>query len=81
MFPTVLHHMLNAAEKNGFDHVISWQHHGRAFQVHQPEKFVNDIMPLYFRHTRFSSFQRQLSLYGFIRLTRKGEDRGAYYHE
>lgn len=38
-------------------------------------------MPQYFRQTRFSSFQRQLSLYGFLRLTRKGLDHGAYYHE
>jgi len=55
--------------------------HGRAFHVHLPEKFVVDVMPKYFRHTRLSSFQRQLSLYGFTRLARKGPDRGAYYHE
>ena len=33
------------------------------------------------RLDRFSSFQRQLSLYGFLRLTQKGPDRGAYYSE
>ena len=81
MFPTVLHHMLEDAEKLGFDDVVSWLPHGRAFHVHQPEKFVTDVMPKYFRHTRLSSFQRQLSLYGFTRLARKGPDRGAYYHE
>lgn len=81
MFPTVLHHMLEDAEKLGFDDVVSWLPHGRAFHVHQPEKFVTDVMPKYFRHTRLSSFQRQLSLYGFTRLAKKGPDRGAYYHE
>ena len=81
MFPTVLHHMLEDAETLGFHDVVSWQPHGRAFHVHQPEKFVKDVMPKYFRHTRLSSFQRQLSLYGFTRLARKGPDRGAYYHE
>jgi HSF-type DNA-binding len=30
---------------------------------------------------RFRSFQRQLCLYGFKRLTRKGPDSGSYYHE
>lgn len=59
MFPTVLHHMLDDAEKNGFSDVVSWQPHGRAFHVHQTEEFVKDVMPLYFRHTRFPSFQRQ----------------------
>ncbi|CAB9526851.1 Heat stress transcription factor [Seminavis robusta] len=81
MFPTVLHHMLDEAERQGFSHIVSWQPHGRAFHVHLPERFVAEVMPNYFRHTRLSSFQRQLSLYGFTRLARKGPDRGAYYHE
>jgi hypothetical protein len=57
MFPTVLHHMLDEAEKNRFNDIVSWQPHGRAFHVHQPDRFVKEVMPNYFRHTRFSSFQ------------------------
>jgi hypothetical protein len=34
----------------------------------------------YFKQSKLTSFQRQLNLYGFNRLTR-GLDRGAYYHE
>jgi hypothetical protein len=37
-------------------------------------------MPKYFRQSKLTSFQRQVNLYGFRRLT-AGQDRGAYYHE
>ena len=80
-FPVVLHEILEAAEEDGYADIISWQPHGRCFLVHSPERFVVEVMPRFFRQTRFSSFQRQLSLYGFLRLTRKGPDYSAYYHE
>jgi hypothetical protein len=80
-FPMVLHNMLNRAKSDKFEHIVSWQPHGRCFLVHDQERFVKDVMPMFFRQSRFSSFQRQLSLYGFLRLTQKNEDYSAYYHE
>jgi len=80
-FPAVLHNMLECAEADGYATIVSWQPHGRAFLVHDQSRFVSEVMPQYFRQTRFSSFQRQLSLYGFLRLTRKDRDHGGYYHE
>jgi hypothetical protein len=79
-FPVILHDMLERADKEGFSNIVSWQPHGRAFQVHDQAEFVSKVMLSYFRQTRFSSFQRQLSLYGFLRLTRRGADHGAYYN-
>lgn len=79
-FPLKLHAMLDQIEADGLGHVISWQPHGRAFLVHKPQEFVSHVMPTYFRQTKLTSFQRQLNLYGFCRLTRGSDNRG-YYHE
>jgi hypothetical protein len=79
-FPLKLHEMLDQIEADGLAGVISWQPHGRAFLVHKPAEFVSTVMPKYFRQTKLTSFQRQLNLYGFCRLTRGADNRG-YYHE
>mmetsp|Transcript_106394 Transcript_106394/g.307905 ORF Transcript_106394/g.307905 Transcript_106394/m.307905 type:complete len:331 (-) Transcript_106394:124-1116(-) len=78
-FPWKLHDMLDAMDREGDHSVVQWQPHGRAFMVHDPKKFVQAIMPHYFNQTKYASFQRQLNLYGFNRLSH-GKDKGAYYH-
>lgn len=79
-FPEKLHELITDAEANGNSDIISFFPHGRAFAVHNVERFKNEIMPKYFKQSRFSSFQRQLNLYGFSRIT-QGRDSGGYYHE
>mmetsp|Transcript_27296 Transcript_27296/g.42405 ORF Transcript_27296/g.42405 Transcript_27296/m.42405 type:complete len:453 (+) Transcript_27296:151-1509(+) len=85
-FPMKLHKMLtfvddNSCSSNSFlKDVVSWMPHGRSFCVHKPADFVEKIMPMFFKQTKWTSFQRQLNLYGFQRLTR-GLDAGTYYHE
>ncbi|CAE7794609.1 HSF2 [Symbiodinium microadriaticum] len=59
--------------------VVCWTERGLSFRVVDPEKFAEEVVPKYFRHTKMTSFQRQLNLYGFRRVT-KGEDTGSYYH-
>jgi hypothetical protein len=78
-FPLKLHDMLRHLEVDGHNHIISWQPHGRCFVVHKPREFVT-LLPKYFKLSKLASFQRQLNLYGFQRLTR-GRDRAGYYHE
>lgn len=44
-FPEKLYQMLNQIAEDGLDDVCSWQPHGRCFVVHQPERFVKEVMP------------------------------------
>jgi len=54
--------------------------HGRAFVVTKPQLFATNVLPRYFKQTKYLSFTRQLNLWGYKRITR-GLDAGAYYHE
>ena len=79
-FPLKLQILLKIAHNEGHDHIISWLPHGRAFGIHKPGLFEHEIMKRFFKQSQIASFQRQLNLYGFIRLS-SGSDKGAYYHE
>jgi len=80
-FPEKLHEMLDQESSDDpSSAIVSWLPHGRAFIVRRPKEFTSQIMPRYFRQTKLTSFQRQLNLYGFRRIT-QGADSGAYYHE
>lgn len=79
-FPEKLHRLLSEVETAGRSDVISFVANGRAFAIHKPDKFFKEIVPLYFRQSRLSSFKRQLNLYGF-ELINTGPARGGYYHE
>jgi HSF-type DNA-binding len=78
-FPMKLYEMIEQMESDGMSHVLSWQPHGRCFLVHEPHVFKKMVQN-YYKLSKIASFQRQLNLYGFQRLT-AGLDKGSYYHE
>lgn len=75
LFPAKLYEMLAAcscdakhdASLSDAGPAISWQPHGRAFMVHDKDRFISEVMPRFFRATKLRSFQRQLNLWGFHR--------------
>ncbi len=79
-FPIKLQIVLKVIEKVGQQHIVSWLPHGRSFMIHRPREFEDEVMGKFFKQTKLTSFQRQLNLYDFQRITH-GRDAGSYYHE
>jgi hypothetical protein len=79
LFPKQL---LEILSNDKFRNVIGWLHHGHAFAIKDTDTFASDIMPKFTRG-KLTSFQRQLNLYGFRKVT-KGDDCKAgklvYFH-
>lgn len=61
-------------------HVISWLPHGNGFVIHKKKTFANEVLPKYFKASKFTSFTRKLNRWGFSRVPR-GPETGSYYHK
>ncbi|XP_010263545.1 PREDICTED: heat shock factor protein HSF24-like [Nelumbo nucifera] len=55
-------------EDRSTDDMISWNDNGTTFVVWNPADFARDLLPNYFKHSNFSSFVRQLNIYGFRKI-------------
>ena len=73
-----IHEMLEAAETEGFQNIVSWLPNGRGFKIHNKKEFEESIMPRYFK-AKIQSFMRWLRAWGFERCV-QGKHRGSWYH-
>jgi len=48
--------------------IAAWSEEGDTFVVKQPDVFEKTIIPQFFKHSKFSSFVRQLNFYGFRKI-------------
>lgn len=78
-FPVKLFQMLEDLDETGYAHIASWSSDGKSLRVHDQKVFVDEVLPSYFRQSKYRSFQRQLYLYGFTRIV-DGPDQGYYSH-
>ncbi|GKY99988.1 hypothetical protein MPSEU_000952300 [Mayamaea pseudoterrestris] len=83
-FPRNLYDMLDIEsrlmqEDANHPKIIGWSETGRAFRIFDVSAFSLAVLPRYFRTKKFSSFQRNLNLYGFTKV-RRGPDLDMYAH-
>lgn len=80
-------HMVNDNIDAG---VVSWNATGDSFVIKDIDEFSKTTLPLYFNHSKYSSFVRQLNFYGFSKVrvesplkTEEDEKRQTvcFYHE
>ncbi|KAJ3333447.1 stress-responsive transcription factor hsf1 [Blyttiomyces sp. JEL0837] len=62
--PAFLNKLYNMVSDSSSD-LIHWSEDGRAFIVQRHEDFAREVLPRFFKHNNFSSFVRQLNMYGF----------------
>mmetsp|Transcript_32087 Transcript_32087/g.36482 ORF Transcript_32087/g.36482 Transcript_32087/m.36482 type:complete len:446 (-) Transcript_32087:75-1412(-) len=58
------YHMIDTCDVN----VACWSNDGETFIVKNTEIFEKSIIPQFFKHSKFSSFVRQLNFYGFRKI-------------
>jgi hypothetical protein len=84
LFPWKLHDMLDGTEQNEDlkKNVVSWQPDGVSFAIHDNERFVREVIPLYFEKSTFvglDSFLKVLLSWGFVQFT-SGAQKGSFIH-
>lgn len=55
---------------NESDGIIRWTASGRAFEIHDMERMMEYVLPKYFKHRKYTSFQRQLNYFNFKKWTK-----------
>lgn len=62
---TFLMKIYEILNNSNYQEVIKWISQGKSFEIVNLPKFLNEVLPNYFKHKNFSSFIRQLNMYDF----------------
>jgi len=55
--PWRLHEILEDIEHKNMSWIVSWMSGGKSFQVLDHDRFEDTILPAYFHHSKYKSFQ------------------------
>ncbi|KAJ3375296.1 hypothetical protein GGF31_004414 [Allomyces arbusculus] len=66
---TFVQKMYSILENDELKEIVSWSASGDSFLVHSPGEFARSVLPRYFKHSNFSSYNRQLNMWGFSKIS------------
>ncbi|KAG6618968.1 HSF-type DNA-binding protein [Phytophthora cinnamomi] len=52
------------------DDILRWTSNGRAFEILDMDRMMEEVLPKYFKHRKYTSFQRQLNYFSFKKWTK-----------
>ena len=67
LFVLILYEICSAVN---LKQIIHWVDNGKAFKIESREMFEEHVLPKFYKHSNFNSFQRQLNMYDFHKKTR-----------
>ncbi|RLN48586.1 hypothetical protein BBJ29_008662 [Phytophthora kernoviae] len=50
--------------------ILRWTPDGQAFEIHDMQRMTTTVLPKYFKHSKYTSFQRQLNYFNFRKWTK-----------
>ncbi|EQC27602.1 hypothetical protein SDRG_14654 [Saprolegnia diclina VS20] len=60
---------------------LHWNEDGKSFDILDIDVFSTSVLPRFFRHSKFTSFQRQLNYFSFRKQSRRQSSVCTYAHE
>ncbi|KAH8551682.1 HSF-type DNA-binding-domain-containing protein [Umbelopsis sp. PMI_123] len=73
---TFVHKLYNMVMDPQYQNLITWGPTGNEFVVINPDEFQKSVLPVHFKHNNFSSFVRQLNMYGFHKVNKTARGHG-----
>jgi len=75
-FPCKLMQILN---DDDYPDIVAWLPHGRGFTIADKKRFAEEVLPRYFKKSKFPSFNRKLNRWKFT-IQMEGRKKASYYH-